>query len=116
MYTRNYARVKRYSPPPGYAGNAIVGDEEIKHHPPTDEVIYLPREEGPIPSEPVFQRDNIAHFHAYDKEKNLLSELLRNLRGKFGSEELIILAVMLLIVEDGIGPEVLILALTLIAG
>ena len=116
MYTRSYARVKRYSPPPGYAGNAFVGEGEIKHHPPKDEVAYLPREEEPTPSGPMAQKDNIAQPHAYDKEKNVLSELLRNLRGKFGSEELIILAVMLLIAEDGIGPEVLILALTLIAG
>ena len=116
MYTRNYARAKRYSPPPGYAGIAFVDEGEIKHHPPTDEVVYLPREEEPISSGPMSQKDNIAQSRAYDKEKTVLRELLRNLRGKFGSEELIILAVMLLIAEDGIGPEVLILALTLIAG
>ncbi len=45
-----------------------------------------------------------------------LSALIESLHGKFGSEEMIILLVMLLVASDGIGPEVLILALILIAG
>ena len=51
-----------------------------------------------------------------DKDNSSLHELLISLRGRFGSEELIILTVMLLIAQDGIGAEVLILALILIAG
>ncbi len=45
-----------------------------------------------------------------------LSALIESLHGRFGSEEMIILLVMLLVASDGIGPEVLILALILIAG
>ena len=115
MYTRSYARVKRYSPPPGYAGNAFVGEGEIKHHPPKDEVAYLPREEEIPPAEHV-QKDKNLPIRSGDRDRTALSELLNIFRGKFGAEELVILAVMLLIAEDGIGPEVLILALTLIAG
>ncbi|MBE6626555.1 MAG: hypothetical protein E7628_05175 [Ruminococcaceae bacterium] len=116
MYTRNYARSNRYSPPPGYAGNAFVGEGEIKHHPPTDEVIHLPRDDEATGIEPVPQKENTVPIHSDYKEKTAISELFHSLRGKFGREELIILAVMLLISEDGVGAEVLILALTLIAG
>ena len=45
-----------------------------------------------------------------------LKELLASLRGKIGAEELIILLVMLLIASEGIGAEVLILAVSLLAG
>ena len=116
MYTRNYTRVKRYNPPPGYAGNAFVGEGEIKHHPPTDEVVHSPLEEESAPTEPVPKKDRVLPIRSADRDRTALSELLHIFRGRIGAEELIILAVMLLIAEDGIGPEVLILALTLIAG
>ena len=114
MYTRSYARAKRYSPPPGYAGSTFVEDVEIKHHPQTDEVIPTPREES-APRETTSQKESRS-VQSVDKDKGAIRELLHTLRGRFGSEELVILAVMLLISEDGIGPEVLILALILIAG
>lgn len=49
-------------------------------------------------------------------EKSPLHDLLEILHGKIGTEELIILMVMLLVASDGIGVEVLILALALLAG
>lgn len=49
-------------------------------------------------------------------EKYPFEELLRSLKGKIGREELIILLVMLLVASEGVGIEVLLLALILIAG
>ena len=45
-----------------------------------------------------------------------LRELLSQLRGKIGTEELILILVLLLIASDGIGPEALILSLALAIG
>ncbi|MBE6711493.1 MAG: hypothetical protein E7579_10290 [Ruminococcaceae bacterium] len=45
-----------------------------------------------------------------------LEALFRHLRGKFGREELIIVLVMLLVSSEGASPELILLALLLIAG
>ena len=45
-----------------------------------------------------------------------LEALFRHLRGKFGREELIIVLVMLLVSSEGANPELILLALLLIAG
>ncbi|MBP3377636.1 MAG: hypothetical protein J6L96_02705 [Clostridia bacterium] len=128
MYTRNYGKQRRYSPPPGYAGSTISGDGQVKHHLPADEVKRLakevadvddfPRESYAKPSESNCAEEKTAVdiVAKKDKDNSSLHELLKSLRGRFGSEELIILTVMLLIAQDGIGAEVLILALILIAG
>ena len=128
MYTRSYGMQRRYSPPPGYAGSTISGDGQVKHHLPADEVNRiakeaadaddLPRESYAKPSESNYAEEKTAVdiVSKKDKDNSSLHELLKSLRGRFGSEELIILTVMLLIAQDGIGAEVLILALILIAG
>ncbi len=124
MYTRNYSKTRRYSPPPGYAGNTFSGNGEVKHHLPADEVTHMPKEtvlpaenEPPTHDAQITQEEKRVETVAErDKSTTPLHELLNHLRGRFGSEELIILTVMLLIAQDGIGAEVLILALILIAG
>lgn len=60
--------------------------------------------------------DRKAEDHTAAVEKHPLYDLIESLRGKIGTEELIILMVMLLVASDGIGVEVLILALALLAG
>lgn len=116
MYTRNYSKQKRYSPPPGYAGSAFGSEGEVKHHLPSDEVMRTDRDEPPAKQEAHHEDTQAAAELPREKDGNALRELLQNLRGRFGSEELLILAVMLLIAQDGISVEVLILALILIAG
>ena len=115
MYTRSYTRPRRYSPPPGYGGSAVTGEGEVKHHPPENEP-HRSREEihpARLSDGAPLRRDT---DDGKEQESDAPARLIRSLRGRFGSEELIILAVMLLISEDGIGPEVLMLAFILIAG
>jgi len=49
IYTRNYGRADRggvrYSPPPGYDGNAFTEPPAVKMHPAQDELVRLPPKE-----------------------------------------------------------------------
>lgn len=115
MYSRYSSKNSRYSPPPGYTGSTFSAEGEVKHHLPGYEV-------SPTPHRSEIERveDEVVQVAECEPEKKgnsgSLWELFDSIKGKFGSEELIILAVMLLIAQDGIGVEVLILALILLAG
>lgn len=111
MYSRNYSS-RRFSPPPGYVGSAF-SDVKTKHHLPPEEV-ETPEETPVAAIEPV-QAARVDHSHNTEG-KNALEELIRSLRGKIGSEEMLILLVMLLTASDGIGVETMILAFALLAG
>ena len=117
MYQRIQNRRQRYSPPPGYMGTAFGEGEEA----PMEGKIH-PAERTEAPSRP-----DPGPPEAGDPEKRpsgkggfplppALGELLGELRGKVGAEELILLLVMLLLGADGAGAEVLLLALILLAG
>lgn len=137
MYTRSYnrnrdSRYQRYTPPPGYVGTAFSEDSGVKHHVPDRELSFernqdersysdLADESEPItdcgsestPVQPEAEKPVEAEKH---NEKSPLEGLIESLRGKIGTEELIILMTMFLISSDGICVEALILALILIAG
>jgi len=135
-------RTQQYDPPPGYAGNTFP----VKHHLPEDileeqrprrtvqgdDANYAENsdegirgENSPPDSNPltcqgeekdgdsIIENDLTPSKHS---GKSPLSDLIESLSGRVGTEELIILTVMLLISSDGLCPEVLILALCLIAG
>lgn len=116
MYSRYSAKNPRYSPPPGYTGSAFSGEGEVKHHLPCDEVaVSAP----PEVCEDVAEKNESPVTECEPHKKGSfggLGELIESIKDKFGTEELIILAVMLLIAQDGIGVEVLILGLILLAG
>ena len=120
MYSRNSVNGMRYSPPPGYAGNSISNDGNLKHHLPSEEVKRRDGEENHSKYEQIEELKPKMAPHPEEcrkpQERDVVEEILSLIKGKFGSEELIILAVMLLIAQEGIGVEVLILALVLIAG
>lgn len=133
MYTRNFGKQK-YTPPPGYDGTAFSETMTTKMHEPQ----MIIREESPIEQdllqyqpetepnepEPVTESETpelpvFAEKETHHKQESALGQigqLLGHLKGKIGSEELIILLVMLLIASDGMCAEVLILGLLLIAG
>ena len=129
MYTRNFSRISRYSPPPGYVGNAFAVAEEGKHHQPQDELRqqdnHRTGNQLPEPSshqtKPEVRPElrNAPVQEEAQSEKPIqpvggeLTQLLQHLRGRLGKEELILLTVMLLIASDGLRPEVIILALML---
>lgn len=115
MYSRNSVRTTRYSPPPGYTGNTFSNDGEVKHHLPNENIVPA----DPLAEKtPMEEPEKIPQKIEPAPKPNLhgLNELFESFVGRFGSEELIILAVMLLIAQDGIGVEVLILALALLVG
>ena len=124
MYTRNFGKQK-YTPPPGYVGTAFGTAVETKHHEPM-EMIRTEEKVPIIPDEALRYRDDEQPTEAesctelqpaeIQREENALHQLLDSLRGKFGTEELIILLVMLLIASDGFGAEMLILGILLAAG
>lgn len=107
MYTRNMKYSGRYSPPPGYVGSAFPA-ESVKHH-------------EPLTDESAVRAEPPAGYHRSEKREGeedrlALEGLIHSLRGKIGTEELIILLVMLLTSTEGIGVEALILAAVLLAG
>lgn len=142
IYTRNYSHQPRnYTPPPGYVGNAFTDSESLKHHPPEDDVNgsddrFSDRHEDSVSEarevilNELRKADDCETDHDCDghdghkdehekddhDEKHPFEELLRSFKGKIGREELIILLVMLLVASEGVGIEVLLLALILIAG
>ena len=136
-------RIQRYNPPPGYAGNTFSVKHHVPENPIDENIPRRPNEQdnrydrtiaedeigirgensppdesdltctGEERNSPLEQEEmTIREKH----EKSPLADLLESLRIKAGSEELIILMVMLLIASDGLCAEVLILALCLVAG
>ncbi len=146
IYTRNYGKADRsgvrYNPPPGYDGNAFSEPPTVKMHRaqdeilrlPQDEILRLPQEEDPLLTEDAEeQKPEPAEIRIKPPAEEEVPEppeempvhagsiqsleaLFRHLRGKFGREELMIVLVMLLVASDGASPELLLLALLLIAG
>lgn len=173
IYTRNYGRQNRngvrYSPPPGYDGNAFSEPQDVKLHEAEDDLRQLPRQEpeetsgndpGPHPDEmpdlsgemmspsgsagapgnraedrdpadierdsadilPVqkllsdSQGEGGRHGRDSDHGFRSMEDLFRQLRGRFGREELILVLVMLLVSSEGASIELVLLALVLIAG
>ena len=113
MYTRQLNRKRRYSPPPGYVGTAFGADVtpmEGKVHSPDPSAAPTVRSEV---TEPVIQHESLPEPRA---GMSVLQDLLGELRGRIGAEELILLLVMLLLASDGAGSEILLLALLLFAG
>lgn len=117
MYSRNYYGGARFSPPPGYVGNAF-DSPTVKHHEPEytepTSVRREESEENQDASETQTARENLTPVP--QENTNVLGELIRSLSGRIGREELIILLVMLLTASDGVSAETLILALVLLSG
>jgi hypothetical protein len=119
MYTRNFGKQK-YTPPPGYDGTAFGGILSTKHHEPTELIRSDERLPEPVevqitdmePPETEIQPEITQHELA----DSPFRQLLDSIRGKFGTEELIILLVMLLIASDGFGAEMLMLGILLAVG
>ena len=117
MYQRIQNRRQRYSPPPGYMGTAFGEGEEV----PMEGKIH-PAEHTEAPSRPEERPPEAEASGKKPQEAGgfplppALGELLEQLRGRIGAEELILLLVMLLLGADGAGAEVLLLALILLAG
>ena len=101
MYTRNTRNGGRYNPPPGYNGSAFDDNVSVKHHEPEYEDQSLAAQ----------QTVQIKRKNEVADERRAFEELIRSIRGKIGSEELIILIVMLLTATEGIGIETILLAL-----
>ena len=133
MYTRNFGKQK-YMPPPGYDGTAFGTAVGTKHHEPMEiirtenrepEVLILPEPDQEIyesedPAEDAVDEETHSELQPVpvhrDENENPLRQLLDSIRGKFGTEELIILLVMLLIASDGFGAEMLVLGILLAVG
>ena len=167
IYTRSYGKGSgngaRYSPPPGYDGNAFPPTPEVKLHEAEDDVRLLRRKREPAPEipreqpepeenndlfedsvpftengtvtgtenaesarpqnppEPDFGAEpgklpSAENIPVFAGGTDALEALLRHLKEKFGREELILVLVMLLVSSEGASPELLLLALLLIAG
>lgn len=132
IYTRDFNSNKNqtYNPPPGYVGNAFSNQRELfasgatakyvaKNEPPSepDDEEITNESENTAKAAEASALTHIEHENKTERhDGDSLGHLIESLRGKIGREELIILLVMLLVASDGIGVEVLILALILIAG
>ena len=110
MYSRSYSNGGRYNPPPGYVGSTF-SEPEVKLHSAADDGEMQNGHTGAV-----IQRSPAERAPVKNEGTAALDELIRSLRGKIGTEELIILLVMLLTASDGIGIETMILAAVLLAG
>ena len=110
MYSRNYGNGGRVTPPPGYVGNTF-SEPEVKLHS-AEEKSENGRQNEDLPRE----AHQLERRHERNEGTAALEELIRSLRGKIGTEELIILLVMLLTASEGVSAETLILAAVLLAG
>ncbi len=136
MYARSLSKRGRSTPPPGYTGTAFIqptrdnpsrdpaDDMESKRHTPAEygtdsrELRWGPSPvhdeqtaEVPIPGTP-----SGAEKSGTSPIPAPFAELLSELRGRVGTEEVILLMVMLLLSADGAGVETLLLGLILLAG
>lgn len=135
MYARSLSKRGKSTPPPGYTGTAFI--QPLREHPsrdPADDMEskrHTPAEYGPgwqrLPGDPPSDPGDKAAARFPDipagAEKNgtspipaAFAELLSDLRGRVGTEEVILLMVMLLLSADGAGAETLLLGLILLAG
>ena len=136
MYARSLAKRERGTPPPGYTGtafgNGVSGPYTSGNGEPMEGKRHTPEEyerekrsvlsgSGPeqrdaasyIPAGPETpaKSDNDGIFRIAD-----LTNLLGDLRGRIGTEEAVLLLVMLLLAADGAGVETLLLGILLLAG
>jgi len=122
MYTRNFGRQK-YNPPPGYDGTAFGGMTATKHHEPMEmirtddrEIVQEDPENALIAQETDSEELPERDVSEEQVAEHPLRQLIESIRGKIGTEELIILLVMMLIASDGFGIEMLVLGILLSAG
>jgi hypothetical protein len=73
-------------------------------------------EPAEIRTKPIREDDSQKSVPVFAAGVQSLEALFRHLHGKFGREELVIVLVMLLVSSDGASPELILLALLLIAG
>ena len=138
MYARSLTKRGRSTPPPGYAGTAFgppaagasfrepVDSMESKRHTPEEYGADRPRLRADPPLSPAgdarggqLMPEAVSAGGGKRTSGALpapLAELLSDLRGKIGTEEVILLMVMLLLSADGAGIETLLLGLILLAG
>ena len=126
IYTRDYSTRRArtgYSPPPGYDGTVFSGDG-MKMHAADTLVTDLDRGSADDevcecePAPVVESADNTECTTSVQERStsNPLGDLVSSLRGKLGTEELILILVLLIVASEGIGIEALILGLLLISG
>ena len=116
VYARSLANRERSTPPPGYTGTAFVGGDFRDPGEPMAGKRHTPEEYAP-PRSPVQQTPSRPAESAKDTVlPDAVGELLRDLKGKIGREELVLLLVMLLLAADGAGIETLLLGLILLTG
>jgi hypothetical protein len=114
VYARSLANRERSTPPPGYTGTAFVGGDFRDPGAPMAGKRHTPEEYAP-PRSPVQQTPSRPAESAKDPVlPDAVGELLRDLKGKIGREELVLLLVMLLLAADGAGIETLLLGLILL--
>lgn len=136
MYARSLSKRGRSTPPPGYAGTAFIQPQrDNPSRDPADDMEskrHTPAEYGPdrraMRGDPMSvsgERTAAAKIPdtPAEAEKSGTSpipvpfaELLSDLRGRVGTEEVILLMVMLLLSADGAEVETLLLGLILLAG
>ncbi len=136
IYTRDFSARRRggdrYTPPPGYDGIAFGDSIGMKRHEADVDISQLSgdrvrRDDADQADSPDTviegQGEGISCALAETENKDVsrrdsrtLEELFHTLRGKIGTEELILILVMLVVASGGIGIEVLLLGLLLIAG
>ncbi len=141
IYTRDFGRKGhekiRYTPPPGYDGIAFVENNTKVHEAETD-ISSLPRRKNSNDNysgidykermeendgalydvgEPIIEseKEDNEEKSVLHNDSRTLEQLFESIRGKIGAEELIIILVMLVVASKGIGIEVMILGLLLIA-
>ena len=125
IYTRDYGRGRRggYNPPPGYVGTAFDSGG-MKMHEADVDISTLQRERviGEEDSaseiaEPLhFIPHNVEAERADDpvrRDRGRIEDLIRSISGKLGTEELILILILLVISSEGIGIEALVLGLLL---
>jgi len=129
IYTRDYGKARRrdisYSPPPGYDGTAF-GEIGMKMHEADVEISDLERghttEEETESQEEIYDEyencvpDSNALSGLDDsvrRDSRTIEALFRSLRGKLGTEEIILILVLLIVASDGIGIEAMVLGLLL---
>ncbi len=129
MYARSLAKRERSSPPPGYMGtafgqgtSALYGGPSGRGEPMAGKR-HTPEEYGREgrPAAPVLSvppQDESPGLPVREDKgiTRALTDLLGDLRGRIGTEEALLLVVMLLLASDGAGAETLLLGVILLAG
>ncbi|MBP3368057.1 MAG: hypothetical protein J6L71_01365 [Clostridia bacterium] len=134
IYTRDWGRSRRreesYTPPPGYVGTAF-SDGGMKMHEADTDISELARDRLPreefLQEKPISEESECSIFESEDEQHEVIDQteeisrrdgrkleaLIKSLRGKFGTEELILILILLIVSSDGIGIETLVLGLLL---